>query len=91
MANIRIEIDADTHGHVGWQLHAVREPNSNNDTETNSVNSVISTLNEFVKKLENNNLQNQQDSNPENVTWSDVICNGEPSALAKVFMKNQRS
>ncbi len=52
MANIRIEIDADTHGHVGWQLHAVREPNSNNDTETNNVNSVIHKLNEFVKQLE---------------------------------------
>ena len=54
MSNIRIkfEIDADTHGHVGWQLHAVREPNSNNDTETDNIVSAITKFNEFVKQLE---------------------------------------
>lgn len=85
MANIRIEIDADTHGHVGWQLHAVREPNSNNDTETANVNSVINKLNDLVKQLEITNIQNQK-----NNTW-EVTCVGEPSALAKDLMKSHQS
>ena len=52
MVRFRIEIEADSFGHVSWELHGGHQAKDDNDADSSELINVINKLNKFTTELE---------------------------------------